>query len=432
MLITDELLKHLTEDIMQGSIGELARRRGVPYLLVYNIVHQRVKSLSARNFRIIYGEAPPDQRQEKTDGARFRELVDLWLFLNDGVTKADLYWEFFGPGHTRKVDYRIFTGQIHSVDPRFVKYMEKKFSDGGIDAETARRWSEEFAERDREKSVSYERVRPLLIYLNDNLGVHPTTILNQWLQRYESGDLKHVSSTVFQRVLELKKKAEKALASGSRLKIERLREEIYGGRPGYTLFAEIEEELRFLQIYARRGIKRYLGRSISMYSKGECKRLPSWRARMILRDCRDFIRENPGLPLMALPRSFRKPLADIFVSVLKAREADLLSREEGIRLEKQILEPSHASDEYKKQIYGFTRFDMAGNALGMKKKAFDLMVAKNCEIFRKIGTYTHHWYLSDLYLKELSQKQYFDLITAKYEWLARKSDSARQLNTCLY
>jgi hypothetical protein len=42
----------------------------------------------------------------------------------------------------------------------------------------------------------------------------------------------------------------------------------------------------------------------------------------------------------------------------------------------------------------------------MKKKAFDLMVAKNCEMFRTVGRYDKRWYLSDLYLKELSDNHY--------------------------
>jgi hypothetical protein len=51
---------------------------------------------------------------------------------------------------------------------------------------------------------------------------------------------------------------------------------------------------------------------------------------------------------------------------------------------------------------------MAPGVLGMKKRAFDLMVAKNGEIFRSVGRYTRQWYLSDLYLKELSEKEFFD------------------------
>jgi hypothetical protein len=430
--LTANLLNHLTQDIMGESVTELAKRTGLPYLLIYNITHARVKSLSARHYRIIFGENPPHQEQKKTDGTDFRELVELWLFLNDGITKSDLYREFYGHDHTKRVDYRIFTGETRSVDPGFVNYMQNKFTSCGIDLDTVRRWAHEYAMGEPEEAVAFDRVRPLLMYLNDTLGVHPTTMLDQWFQRYESGELKHVSPKVYLKVLELKKKAEKALISGSRLEIETLKEEIYGRKPGYTLYAQVEEELQFLKKYARRSLKKYLGRSTSMYTRGECRRLPSWRARKILADCRAFIREAPDLPLRALPRSIRKHLSDNLTALLKARTADLLSREEGISLEKQILKPSHASDEYKKKVYGFTRFDMAGQALGMKKTAFDLMVAKNCEIFRKIGTYSRRWYLSDLYLKELSQKRYFDLITAKYEWLAKRlGPSSKQVNACL-
>jgi len=429
--LTEHLVNHLTEDIMGSSVGALAKRTGLAYLLIYNIAHRRVKSLSARNYRIIFGETPPRQEQKKMDGTHFREMVELWLFLNAGVTKSDLFREFYGRGHTKRVDYRIFTGQTQSVDPGFVKHMQNKFTACGIDQDTVQQWASEHAKSEQQDLIAYERVRPLLLYLDDTLGVHPTAILNQWFQRYESGELKSVSPKVYDKVLKLKKKAEKALASGFRLEIETLKEEIYGRKAGYTLYAQVEEELKFLRQYASRSLKKYLGRSTSMYTRGECKRLPSWRARKIMADCLAFIRQEPRLPLTALPRSIRKHLSDSLVAVLKAHTATLLSREDGIRLEKQILKPAHASDEYQKKIYGFTRFDMAGQALGMKKAAFDLMVAKNCEIFRKIGTYSRRWYLSDLYLRELSQKQYFDLITTKYEWLAKRLDPAKQMNSCL-
>ena len=207
---------------------------------------------------------------------------------------------------------------------------------------------------------------------------------------------------------------------------------VYSPRPGYTLFAEVAQELAFLRKYARRGAKQYLGRSISMFKRGERKRLPTWRAERIRRDCRIFIERESHLPLKVLPHSMIEVLLDALVQVLIARTAHLLSREEGIRLEKQILRPSRASGEYKKQIYGFTRFDMAGKVLGMRKAAFDLMVAENCEIFRRIGTYSRRWYLSDLYLKELSQKRHFNLITAKYEWLTKKGRAAGRIHAgCL-
>jgi hypothetical protein len=430
--LTEPMWRHLIEDIMENSVPELAKRTGLPYLLIYNIVRRRVKSLSARHYRIIFGQDPPTQTQEKTDGTHFRQMVELWLFLNDGVTKADLYWEFYGPHHSRKVDYRIFTGRTRSVDLELVEHMEKKFSECGIDRDTVLGWIREIAMRNRQVPVAYERVRPLLLFLNDTLGIHPTKVLNQNFKRYESGILRNVSRKVYDNALTLKKKADKALATGNRLKIEKLKEEIYGRKPGYTLYAEVEEELKFLKQYARKSPKHYLGRGTGIYAKGECKRLPSWRAQKIMKGCRAFIMQEPHLPLRVLPHSIRKSITDAALSVLKARMAELLLRDEGIRFEKQVLRPSNAGDEYKKKIYGFTRFDMAGNALGMRKKAFDLMVAQNCDIFRKIGTYSRRWYLSNLYLQELTRKRYFDLIATKYEWLAQKSVPAKPINTCIH
>jgi hypothetical protein len=426
--LTQPMLQRLNEIMTKTTVAAMAERTGLPYLLIYNIVHKRVRSLSTRNYRIIFGESPPPQKQIRTDGAPFRELVALWLFLNDDATKADLYREFYGRNHTRRVDYRIFTGKTRSVDPGFATHLENKFSACGIDPDTVRRWSLELALGNRDAYVPYDRVQPLLSYLSHHLGIHPTTLLHQWARRYESGNLKRVSHKVYARIRDLKERAEAALASGSRLEIEKVREAVYTPRPGYTLFAAVAQELEFLRKYAGRGAKQYLGRSISMYRRGECKRLPTWRAKKIRQDCRAFIQREPHLPLSVLPRSVVAPLLDALTQVLTARTADLLSRTEGIRMEKQILKPSRASDEYKKQIYGFTRFDRAGKALGMRKAAFDLMVAENCEIFRKIGTYTHRWYLSDLYLKELVQKRDFALITAKYEWLARKGGSAGRSN----
>lgn len=419
--LTDDIYHRLLKQIRDASVPRLAKRTGLPYLLIYNLAHRRVRSLSARHYRIIFGDDPPAQAQKKTDGTHFRQMVDLYLFLNRGITKSDLYREFYGPGHAKQVDYRIFTGQTQSVDPGFVKHMEQKFEAAGIDRVMVGQWAAELAMGEREALIPYNRVRPLLMSLNDAIGVHPTSVLNQWFRRYETGELKSISAKVYEKVSALKLKADKALAAGSRSDIEALKEEIYGRKPGYTLYVQIEEELLFLRRYARKSIKNYLGRSNSMYVKGECKRLPSWRAQKIMADCRAFIKRQPHLPLMVLPRSMRRHFTQALLAVLKARTADLLSREEGIRLEKKILKPSRASEEYKKKKYGFTRFDMACRALGMKKSAFDLMVAKNSEIFRKIGTYSQHWYLSDLYLKELSQKRYFHLITTKYEWLARRS-----------
>ena len=66
----------------------------------------------------------------------------------------------------------------------------------------------------------------------------------------------------------------------------------------------------------------------------------------------------------------------------------------------------------------------------MHKKAFDLLVARNCEIFRLVGKYSQSWYLSDLYLQELTQNAHFDLISAKYELLAQFAGGANPRETC--
>jgi hypothetical protein len=187
---------------------------------------------------------------------------------------------------------------------------------------------------------------------------------------------------------------------------EKVKEDIYGGKPDYTLYAEVEEELHFLRKYAKKSAKRYLGRGTSAYEKKSAKRIASWRAARIFDDCDRFIRQTPELSLSDLPRSRQKMVIRRFLGVLVARTAHMLSEQEGIIFEKQILRPLRSSDEYKKQDHGFTQFDRVYSALGMKKKAFDLMVAKNCEMFRTVGRYDKRWYLSDLYLKELSDNHY--------------------------
>ncbi len=114
-----------------------------------------------------------------------------------------------------------------------------------------------------------------------------------------------------------------------------------------------------------------------------------------------------------------------------ARSAQLLSDKEGMDFEKRILRPSHSSDEYNDPHHGFTPFDMASQGLGMKRKAFDLMVARHCDIFRTVGKFSKRWYLPELYLKEIASRKDFDLISAKYEFLAKNPKLSRIPNTCM-
>ena len=430
--LRDQDLKRLFENRGSLSVPVLVRRTGLSYMQVYNIVHRRVKSLSDRHYRILFGEAPPPIEPKKVDGTAFRAMVELWLFLNDNITKSDLSRDFYGEGYPKKPDLRIFSGQTRTVEPRLERIMRKKFSDAGVDGRQLDRWLDELDMLPLEDRVPYRRIRPVLQFIQEALGVHPTSILNQSVERYETGVLKSVSRNIFNRAIKLKHKTENALAAGRQRDIERLKEDISGGKTGYTLFLDVEEELTFLSRYAQKSAKSYLGRGMWTYQTGRAKRIADWRARNILQDCDRFIRDTPDLPLSALPRSRQAKWIQMLLDVCVARTTQLFSDQEGLLFEKKILRPSHARDEYINHNHGFTRFDMAPGVLGMKKRAFDLMVAKNCDIFRSVGRYTKQWYLSDLYLKELSQKEYFDLISKKYEWMAKTLDRSMGIGACLH
>jgi hypothetical protein len=429
--LAEEDLRHLSEIWEDTTVPGLSRRTGLAYMLVYNIVHGRVKTISDRHYRMLFGEVPPHREPKKVGGADFRAMVKLWLYLNNDATKADLYREFFGEEQAKRPDYRIFSGQTHSVEYRLERIMRKRFADAGIEAPQLDEWIDELDALDTDDRIPYPRIRPVLLFLEKHLGIHPTTLLKQSVSRYESGTLKHVSREIYDRAKTLKHQTEKVLESGSPRDLEKLREDITGGKAGYTLYLDIKEELQFLHKFAKKGPKRYLGRGLWIYETGRAKRIPDWRVRKIMDDCQRFIRETPDLPVAWLPRSLKKKRIGKLLNVLVARAAQLLSERDGIIFEKRILKPLHAKDVYRKPTYGFTRFDMASSVLGMKKKAFDLMVARNCEIFRSVGTYAKQWYLSDLYLQELSQNEYFELISTKYELMAKKLGRSREFDRCM-
>jgi hypothetical protein len=429
--LTDRILSHLKLKYPGTSIADLVERSGLPYGLVYNIVNKRVRTISALHYRMLFQESAPPQKQQRVDGAHFREMVGLWLYLNESVTKTRLYNELYNQRSNPKVDYRIFSEKTVTVDVRLVHAMEKKFHDHGIDPVTLEQWLREFGQLDQEDRIAYLTIRPILQFLENELGVHPTTILNQFSDRYERGDLKTVSPRIYDRAVALAQRAKNAKALGDRREMERIKEDIYGEKKGYTLYIEIVDELRFLQRYAKISPKRYLGRGTYMYEKGGCKRIPSWRAYNIVNDCDLFIKSRLDLPIGCLPGSFQRQWIGPLRSLLLARAADMLSKGEGIALEKRILSPVHNKEKYEAYGYGFTQFDRAPSTLGMGKAAFDLMVAKNREIFRTVGRYSQRWYLSDLYLKELSENPYFKLITAKYERLASTLRRSDHSNRCM-
>lgn len=430
--LTETLRRKYEHTVLSRPVSELSKDTGLPYLLIYNIVNARVRSVSPRHFRLLFGEDPPAERIARVEGRYFRQMVDLWLFLDGRTTKTALYNELVEEKPSLKADYRIFSGKIETVNRNTEKKMEKKFLDAGIDRKMLSDWISEYSTLPKRDRIPYQKIRPLLLFLKRHAGIHPNAILNQQMDRYESGRLKSISRTVFEHASHLKIEVEKALVSGHSQEILRLRETIYGKKDGYTLYTDVEEELLFLKTAANKRPKQYLGRGPSAYEKGKCKRIPSWRAERIHNDCSLFIANNPTIALMSLPLKQRIRHIAPMLNLLVQRAADILLKKEGLVVEKQILAPSRTRTEYEKAIYGFTRFDRASTALGMRKRAFDLMVSQNCDIFRQVGKYSHSWYLSDLYLEEILGRVGFGVISAKYELLSRRlGHTVSPANACM-
>ena len=120
--ITEQILKN----IFKGNVSELAIDKGLSYTLLYNLIHGRIRSLSSRDYKIIFGEEPLYQELKSVDGGYFRGMVRLWLFLNNEITEATLYREFYPDKNFRRVDYRIFTGKVKAISTRLEKIMESR------------------------------------------------------------------------------------------------------------------------------------------------------------------------------------------------------------------------------------------------------------------------------------------------------------------
>ena len=421
--LTGGIRKHFFDEVFSGEVAEFSTYKGLPYGLIYNLVHGRISSISAADYRRIFGEDPPEQEPKRVSGEYFRGMARLWLFLNEGATEKDLYREFYG-GHrsVKKTDYRIFTGATKTVERRVEREMEQKFLDQGLFPVELQSWIRELDLDRNGGRVPFETVKPILHRLEENLNVPPTRLLNRWIATYESGELKTVSKKIYQRLLELDRKAQEALARPSRLKLEKLREEIYGGKEGFVLFSELEEELEFLKAWARKSPKKYLGRSIGKYRRGILKRVARQRERKIREDCERLIREQPLIPLKALPKRYRqnecKRLMTTLQAVLMAR---MLSRDR-MDLEKEVLKPVyHTKTEYESGGHGFVNVQEAARIVGMSEKGFGLLMAEHSDIFKRIGRYEGNWRIPDLYLAEISQREAFLLIKGKYEWVARKA-----------
>ncbi len=418
--LDDKVLRRFFKEVLHGRISELALDKHLPYSLVYNLANGRIKSLSARDYRILFGEEPLHREQDRVNGAYFRGMVNLWLFLNDGAAKSDLYREFNQDKKVKKIDYRIFTGEVKTVGARLERIMEEKFLDQGFDRSEIKEGIGELDLIHDEQRVRYEDVKPMLDYLKEHLKVSPTKLLYGRYLRYERGELKTVSKKLYERILSLKKETEHAVYSVSRLEIEQLREKIYGEREGLTLYVELEDQLIFLQIYGGKSPKGYLGRSKRNYEESKLKRVASWRARKIIDDCDELINGNPDIPILSIPAPHLRERLGRLLSILKSHLIYRMTEREGTLYEKQVLEPSFRERrKYGTETDALTMMDRAAYVLEMSKMAFDLMVAGNRDIFRRMGHYDGRWHVPTRYLQDLLEKEGFDLIKEKYEFMAK-------------
>ena len=131
--LDEETVDKFFKEIFRGKVPELAVEKHLAYSLVYNVAKGRIKSLSPKEYRILFGEEPLYQGENKVEGTYFRGMVDLWLFLNDDATKSGLYGEFYPEKRSMRVDYRIFSGKVKTVEARLQRIMEEKFLEQGFD-----------------------------------------------------------------------------------------------------------------------------------------------------------------------------------------------------------------------------------------------------------------------------------------------------------
>jgi hypothetical protein len=428
--VTKDIRDRLFAGDLKGEVSELSAHTGLPYGLIYNLVHGRIHSLSVAEYRRIFGEAPPVQEQKRVKGDYFRGMVRLWMFLNPGVTEKDLYREFYqGRRSLKKTDYRLFNSTTKTVEGRVERAMEQKFLSQGLDRPQTIKWIKELEQSSREERVPYKAAKPVLQFLHEALGIHPSQLLRRGLALYEKRQLKSISRRVYDDLLTLKENTEKALAANSRLELERLREGVYGKRKNLVRFSEVEEDLKFLQTWAGIGSKRYLGRSAGKYKSSTLKRIASWRAKRIRSDCDRVIAENENFPLLSLPARHRAAKGTTLLSALRSLVVHRLIADKSLHFEGLVMSPRyHSKDEYENKGYGFVTLQEAAALLGMKQRAFDLLVAAHRDIFMRIMRYDKMWLIPELYLKELSAKEGFPLVKAKYGLLAKKSMETRRVD----
>ena len=80
----------------------------------------------------------------------------------------------------------------------------------------------------------------------------------------------------------------------------------------------------------------------------------------------------------------------------------------------------HSNEEFESGGRGYVTLQEAASILGMKQRAFDLLVAAHRDLFAPIMKYEGRWFIPDLYLDELSRNRDFSLVQGKYELLAKR------------
>ena len=73
--LTEKDLQHLFDIHATDSPAALAKRTGLPYMLVYNVVHGRVASVSNRHYQLLFGTEAPPRAALKVDGDAFRAMA---------------------------------------------------------------------------------------------------------------------------------------------------------------------------------------------------------------------------------------------------------------------------------------------------------------------------------------------------------------------
>jgi hypothetical protein len=427
IVLTKKMMEEFFTKVFKGDVPELSAAKGLPYDLVYNLVHGRIRSLSEEDYRAIFGDEPPRQARKRVGARYFRGMVKLWLFLNRDGTEAELYREFNQGRRFKKVDYRVFSGsKVKSVSAEAERWMEEKFLGQGFKRNEIEEGIAEIESIGYEEKIPYAKIKPVLDYL-ERFGVSATKVLNQWSARYESGELRNVPKDVYDRAMKVRAKALKASASESPYAVEKLKEEIYGRRKGLTLFSDVESELWCLRKYGRKSIKRYLGRSIKNYEQGKLKRISAGRAGKIREEFEQFMRRRPPIPLLSLPETYRTKEIKRLISAMDSVAVAKLLRDHEGTYEMSVLRPAFGSSKGTTEAGAqqYVLLEEASRVLAMSLMAFDLLLASHPGLFKKLGKYEGKWFFPDSYLDELSRKTGFRFIRAKYEWSAKKAEEAR-------